>query len=46
MEKERLVIRMKPELKEQFKKATKKTGFSMTSEVKRFIKDYIKENEE
>jgi len=46
METKPLVIEVKPKLKEKFKKATREKGSNMTAEVNRFIRNYIKENEQ
>ena len=41
METERLVIMIKPDIKQEFHEATRHNGSNMTVEVNRFIRDYI-----
>lgn len=44
METERLVIMVRPDIKEEFHKATRQNGSNMTVELNRYIREYIESN--
>jgi hypothetical protein len=41
MKTERLVVEVRPEVKQEFHVATRQNGSNMTVEINRFIRDYI-----